>query len=317
MLTMPLTLTTSDEVRKAFYPVKPRLLCFLARVFEHGLNGVLKVCPCHRPETVPVKNPQLFIKSILLSLSLVFKSIFAERNLENRHSVVFVVGVNVGNQTYLPTMKAFEPKQTTMKIDIHEYLSPSARQPGQDPSKFGPHLWHVLHVLSHQGPCCSSLGRLATSMARVLMCIYCRRSMQAFLMAHPFNYYCSKEDGWATFFNHLHNWVNLKLGKRSWSVEESSSIYGVSVYNEWETFRESLYKLLLLFVAHVPAEIDGWMRHEKMRRDFREAIDALVGAILNVERLVPLGKRLKEGKVSELLSQVSVHQAMSEFKITL
>ena len=168
------------------------------------------------------------------------------------------------------------------KKTLTYFTSPYKRK-GQDPQQFGPHLWFVLHVLAYHAPDNEKMVRLTMGLSQTLMCVYCRISMQAFLKCHsyPSN---DNTNTWGQFWNHLHNWVNEKLGKTLWLDDDNAQIFGCDTFRNWEEFEEHFWFFTNALLQHTPHQQNiqstiVWVRHERLKYDYEEIYKALVDIV--------------------------------------
>ncbi len=94
-------------------------------------------------------------------------------------------------------------------------------------SKWGPHLWTALHVMSVAGDSPNALRIILEQLQEALPCPECREHYTRYVREHPPNFEIA--DDAVQWLYDLHNAVNDRLGKRDFEPWEFKERYGVSV----------------------------------------------------------------------------------------
>jgi hypothetical protein len=135
------------------------------------------------------------------------------------------------------------------------------RPPGQDPSIIGPHVWFMMHSISEgvekKKVPLGLIVKITKYLVATYPCRYCRISMTAFEVSHDIDDWFNRV-GPVSWFNHLHNWVNVKLGKPEISLTECSDIFRAKKGDAGRTQREnwwsSFFAVMFAFAAHTATE---------------------------------------------------------------
>ena len=97
--------------------------------------------------------------------------------------------------------------------------------------KWGPCAWNTLHAFAHTMPRVLDTPRRAElrqflySFATFLPCPRCRRHFVAYLDAHLDRSSLATRENVVVFLHEAHNDVNVRLGKRAFTLEEHLRIY--------------------------------------------------------------------------------------------
>lgn len=173
---------------------------------------------------------------------------------------------------------------TVTILRLSDFVSPNSFPDGKDPETFGTPTWYVVHVLAYHAQDCDALSQVAETLSRVLMCIYCRVSMQVFLTVYDPRDFCGR---WPEFWNRMHNWVNEKLGKEVWTLAANRHDYGHVLMIDWRRFEQSVVTVLNMLRDHVRPFTDSktgkpdlYQRDYVVAREFQDAAIALVRAVL-------------------------------------
>jgi hypothetical protein len=110
-----------------------------------------------------------------------------------------------------PAPSELPPERTKAGLLIH------------DTAVWGPPLWKVLHTLAESPAVASIWADIPAALDVSLPCPECEEHYHAWLTAHP----CpvADADGIRTWLRDLHNTVNARNGKPTWTAEEVTAAY--------------------------------------------------------------------------------------------
>lgn len=109
--------------------------------------------------------------------------------------------------------------------------------------KWGPGAWNTLHTFAHRAPL--RLGdsdarewkHFLTLFADRLPCPTCRKHFGAYIAEHVTDTTFNTRQEIVIFLNNAHNDVNVRLGKRTWTLDEHNRVYSTPSQKncEWDT----------------------------------------------------------------------------------
>lgn len=91
-----------------------------------------------------------------------------------------------------------------------------------DTAVWGPSMWRVLHILSLLAPA-TAWAKVPVALDGALPCPECRTHFHEWVVAHPLT---ASGDGPRDWVAALHNAVNDRLSRPSWTMDEVLAAYG-------------------------------------------------------------------------------------------
>ena len=120
---------------------------------------------------------------------------------------------------------------------------------------WGPSFWNVMHVVSHtfsKNPSeaeRAELRQLFTLLISSVPCTTCKQDALSYLEAHMDDDCFRSRETVVEFMNDFHNYVNEKLGKRVYSLDEHYYVYRRVVRRRKASPAHVLFALVLLVLA--------------------------------------------------------------------
>ena len=100
-----------------------------------------------------------------------------------------------------------------------------------DPKIWGPHQWFMMHVISFTYPDEPSphdkriYDDYYATLKDVLPCDACKKHYNTYFLQHPIGPHLDRRKDLIQWVINIHNFVNTRMGKREYSVEEVMHIY--------------------------------------------------------------------------------------------
>ena len=122
------------------------------------------------------------------------------------------------------------------------------------PEIWGPHFWYIMHIISFNYPANpteynkTAYREFYTTLKDVLPCEKCRRHYQTYLAAYPISPHLDSRAHLIKWVIQVHNFVNERLGKRTYTIGEVLNIYknikptSPFNFNDVEPFLNPIYK---------------------------------------------------------------------------
>lgn len=125
-------------------------------------------------------------------------------------------------------LEAKHDKKNTVSCVTHLHVR---TMPGCTIDKWGPGTWNTMHCFAHSAP--QELNQeeqerfrhLLLLIAEHLPCPSCRRHFRAYLETHLNEGVLASRQTLVSFLNDAHNSVNLRLGKRVYTLDEHYRAY--------------------------------------------------------------------------------------------
>lgn len=99
------------------------------------------------------------------------------------------------------------------------------------PSVWGSHLWYILHIISFEYPEKPTeydkriYHDFYTSLKDVIPCVECRKHYRDHITKYPLTPHLDTRDTLIKWVIQVHNFVNVSLGKPTYTIEQVLTIY--------------------------------------------------------------------------------------------
>jgi hypothetical protein len=99
------------------------------------------------------------------------------------------------------------------------------------PKIWGPHLWYILHIISFEYPEKPTefdkriYHDFYTSLKDVIPCPECRKHYRDHITKYPLTPHLDSRDTLIKWVIQVHNFVNMSLGKPTFTIEQVMAIY--------------------------------------------------------------------------------------------
>ena len=161
---------------------------------------------------------------------------FENYNIKNaRRKAMAPERVTPHEVTSLDILEGFQHTPSHLASSSAFGVSSSAPKSFSDPEVWGPGFWLTLHTGAHSFPekpsviAKENMKGFINGLPYILPCKKCSEHAKSFISESSLDDVVSSRDSLFTFFVELHNQVNLRNGKKTFSVYEAKQKYSGAI----------------------------------------------------------------------------------------